>query len=196
MTRSSKVESDIVAATEKLAMQYPQSPWTEQALFETGNFYWTNLDREHAAPYYQRVLTSFPAAPDAGTAHWRIAWTAYMDRQDGAANLLEQYIQQFPNSTYVVDALYWLGRANERSGSLAHARSFYVTAVQRFPQTYFGQRAGERLREVGREPLDPAEFLSVIPAAVQLDQFGETLPAAAERFRPPASRRIDLPAAE
>jgi soluble lytic murein transglycosylase len=181
LTRSTKVESDIVAATEKLATQYPQNPWTEQALFETGNFYWTNLDRAHAAEYYQRVLTSFPETSDGGTAHWRIAWTAYMDRQDNAVSLLEQYIQEFPNSTYVVDALYWLGRANERGDNVAHARSFYVSAVQRFPQTYFGQRAGERLREIGRDPVDPAEFLSAIPPAVQLDQFDETLPAAAEQ---------------
>jgi len=179
--RSAKVESDMLAVAEKLATQYPQSPWTEQALFETGNYYWTTLDRDHAVGYYQRVVSSFPATPDAGTAHWRIAWTAYMNRQDDAAGLLEQYIQQYPTSSYVVDALYWLGRINERGGNVAHARSFYVAALQRFPQTYFGQRSGERLREIGREPLNPAEFLSVIPPAVQLDQFGETLPPAAEQ---------------
>ncbi len=65
--------------------------------------------------------------------------------------------------------LYWLGRSYERSGNPAHARSFYIADATRFPLTYFGEKAAERLRPepdgIGDSPLNPAEFLSVIPAA-------------------------------
>jgi soluble lytic murein transglycosylase len=178
--RSAKSESDMLAATERLATQYPQSPWTEQALFDTGNYYWVLLDRSPAVEYYQRLLSSFPSGPNASSARWRITWTAYLGRQDDAVSLLEQYVQQYPTSSYVVDALYWLGRANERSANLARARSFYLAAVTRFPQTYFGERAEDRLGEIGREPTNSVEFLSVIPAPPPLVPISDPLPAAAQ----------------
>jgi soluble lytic murein transglycosylase len=170
----------MLAATERLATQYPQSSWTEQALFDAGNYYWVLLDRSRALEYYQRLLSSFPSGPNASSALWRITWTAYLGRQDDAANRLEQFVHQYPTSSYIVDALYWLGRANERSANLAHARSFYLAAVSRFPQTYFGERAEDRLREIGREPTNPAEFLSVIPAPPPLVPISDPLPAAAQ----------------
>lgn len=178
--RSAKSEIDMLAATDSLATKYPESPWTEQALFDTGNYYWVLLDRSRAVEYYQRVVSSFPSGTNASSALWRITWAAYLGRQDDAISRLEQYIQKCPTSSNVVDALYWLGRANERSAKLARARSFYVAAVSRFPQTYFGERAEDRLREIGREPTDSAEFPSVIPAPVPLVPISDPLPAAAQ----------------
>ena len=42
----------------------------------------------------------------------------------------------------------WAG-ATEHAGNTPHARSFYLAAVERFPQTYFGEQAAERLHEIG-----------------------------------------------
>ena len=177
--RSANAESEMLAAIEQVAAQYPHSPWTEQALYAAGNFYWVELDRDRASKYYQRVLTLFPSGSLASTAQWRIAWTAYLGRRAEAESRLEEYIRQYTRSSYVVDALYWLGRLNERKGNVAHARSFYLAAAQRFPHTYFGQRAAERLRDIGPDPVNPAEFLSVIPSPPQLEPFDGPVPAAA-----------------
>jgi soluble lytic murein transglycosylase len=92
---------------------------------------------------------------------------------------IEQYLRQYPNSAYVVDALYFLGRANERAGNLPHARSMYLAAAERFPQTYFGGYAADRLRQVGAEPINPAEFLSLFPIAAPLPPFNKDIPPAA-----------------
>ena len=88
-------------------------------------------------------------------------------------------MRQYPNSSYVVDALYFLGRANERAGNLPHARSMYAAAVERFPQTYFGGYAADRLREIGAAPINPAEFLSLFPVAAPLPPFSKDIPASA-----------------
>src|SRR6185437_4165309 len=141
--RSAKVETEMLAGIEQIISKYPQSPWAEQALYSAGNYDWVNLDREHAVEFYARVVAAFPAGRYASTADWRIAWTAYLMRQPDAQSRLEQYITHYPASPYVVDALYWLGRLNERGGNAAHARSFYLAAVQHFPQTYFGQHAAQ-----------------------------------------------------
>ena len=77
-------------------------------------------------------------------------------------------------------ALYWLGRANERAGNTTRARGFYVFAVNRFPQTYFGERAAARLQELGRQPAESVDFLSVIPTPPSLLSITDPLPPAAE----------------
>jgi len=177
--RSAKLEAEMFAAFEKVVSTYPQSPWAEEALFAAGNYYWLNLDRTHAAEYYQRIVSSFPMGKYASLAKWRIAWTSYMLRQPEAASLFEQYLAKYPTTPQVVNALYWLGRSYEHAGNVAHARSFYIAAVERFPQTYFGEKSAERLHEIGRQPANPAEILSVIPPAPPLPAMDGPLPAAA-----------------
>jgi len=62
-----------------------------------------------------------------------------------------------------VDALYWLGRNAERGGNPARARSYYSKAIERFPQTYFGNAAAARFAKLGPGEENPAELLEKIP---------------------------------
>ena len=169
----------MLVTVEKLVAQYPQSIWTDQALFAAGNSFWANQDREHAVEYYRRSLAAFPAGKNAPNCQWRIVWTAYMDRQDNAPALLEQFLRQNPTSGYAVDSLYWLGRSAEQAGDLPRARSFYLTATNRFPQTYFALRAGDRLKEIASAPVVPAEVVAAIPQPARLMSFADPLPQAA-----------------
>jgi len=177
--RTAKVEADMVAAVERVVSGHPQSPWAEEALFSAANFYWVNVDRARASEYYQRILAAFPAGKYATTAQWRLAWTAYMLRQPDAASQFEQFLTKYPTAPQVANALYWLGRSYERADNTPHARSFYLADVERFPQTYFGEKAAERLHEIGSEPTNPAEIVSVIPPAPPLLPLDGPLPAAA-----------------
>ncbi len=181
--RSGKQETEMLETIEQLASRYPGNPWTEEALFAAGNYYWVNLDRDHAATFYRRALTMFPDGKNALTAQWRVAWTAYLERQPDAAALLEEHLRRFAGSSYVPDALYFLGRLNERAGELAEARAFYQKAEDRFPQTYFGEKAAERLRPapagIGAAPADPPEVLAQIPAAPPPPRLDDPIPEAA-----------------
>jgi soluble lytic murein transglycosylase len=164
---------------DQLATKYPHSPWTAEGLYAGGNSYWATLDRDHAVEFYQRMLAAFPTGPNANIASWRIAWTAYMERRPEAEPRLEQFLREFPTSGFVVDALYWLGRFNERANKMERASTFYTEAEQRFPQTYFGHLAAERRRALGQLAAAPVDFLSQIPAASPLDSLGGPLPASA-----------------
>jgi soluble lytic murein transglycosylase len=181
--RSRKAEDEALATVDQLAKLYPQSHWTAEGLFTAGNILWVRLDRKHAAEYYRRVVEQFPGERNVQVAHWRMAWTAYLDRAPETARLLEEHIRRFPSSPALPDALYWLGRQAERSGNAAHARSFYLKARERFPQTYFGMRAADRLKPppdgLGTEPLNSADFLDQIPAPPPLPSLEEPLPQAA-----------------
>jgi soluble lytic murein transglycosylase len=167
--RGLKLEAQLLDDVEQLAKRYPQSSWTADALFGAGNFYWVNLDRARATEFYRRSLDISPDGKNASTAEWRLAWTAYLDRKSEAADMVEAYVRRYPMSSYVQDALYWLGRSYERSGNTEHARNFYLAAANRFPLTYFGAKAAERLRPepdgIGDNPVIPAELRLVIPPA-------------------------------
>jgi tetratricopeptide (TPR) repeat protein len=138
------------------------------------------LEREKAAVAYQRVLDSFPNGKYAFNCEWRIAWVAYLNRQPDADNRLSTFLSKYPASGNSVDALYWLGRNAERGGNAGHAHSYYSKAVERFPQTYFGNAAAARLAKLGPGEENPAELLEKIPPPPSLRPFDEPIPATAE----------------
>jgi soluble lytic murein transglycosylase len=178
--RNAKKESEMFAALNSLAQTYPVSKWNEDGLMAAGNYHWVQLEREKAAAAYQHVLDSFPNGKNSYNCEWRIAWVAYLDRQSDADDRLTNFLLKNPTSANAVDALYWLGRNSERAGNLAHARSFYNKASDRFPQTYFGNAAAARLAKIGPGEENPAEFLEKIPPPPALRPFDEAIPVAAE----------------
>jgi soluble lytic murein transglycosylase len=177
--RSDKKEGEMLAAIDQLVQKYPASKWTEEGLMAAGNFYWVDLNRSQAASYYQRVLDNFPAGKNAFNCEWRVAWVAYLNRQPDADSKFTTFLRKYPVSSNAPNALYWLGRGAERGGNLAHARSYYRMASERFPETYFGQHAAQRLDKLGPGEEDPPEFLAQIPPPPPLRPFDEPIAPAA-----------------
>jgi len=181
--RTAKKESPMFDALNTLARDYPMSKWNEDGLMAMGNYHWVELEREKAVVAYQRVLDSFPNGKNAYNCEWRIAWVAYLDRQPDADDRLVTFLAKYPVSSNAVDALYWLGRNAERNGNTARARSYYRYAVERYPQTYFGNAAIARLVKIGPGEESPAEVLDKIPPPPALRSFDEPIPvAAADRW--------------
>jgi soluble lytic murein transglycosylase len=182
--RSQKDEAKMLEAVEQVVSRYPQSSWSEESLFATGNYYWVNVDRDHAADYYRRAVQAFPAGKYSMVASWRVAWIAYLERKPEAGDLIEAYVRQFPSGSYVQDALYWLGRLQERDGNLTLARGYYSAAATRFPLTYFGAKSAARLRPdaegIGSAPADSPDVLSVIPPAPALPASDAALTESAQ----------------
>jgi len=181
--RSAKKEADMFSALNTLAKDYPESKWNEDGLMAAGNYHWVELEREKAVVAYQRVLDSFPNGKYAFNCEWRIAWVAYLNHQPDADDRLTTFLLKYPVSANAVDGLYWLGRNAERGGNAARARSLYNKAVERFPQTYFGNAAAARLAKLGPGEENPPEFLEKIPPPPSLRPLDEPIPvAAADRW--------------
>jgi len=178
--RNEKKESEMFATLDSLAQNYPVSKWNEEGLMAAGNYHWVELEREKAAEAYQRVLDTFPNGRNAFNCEWRIAWVAYLDHRPDADDRMTNFLVKYPASANAVDALYWLGRNAERAGNAARARSYYNKAVERFPQTYFGNAAEARLTKLGAGEENPAEILEKIPPPQSLRPFDEAIPVAAE----------------
>jgi soluble lytic murein transglycosylase len=178
--RSDKKEGEMLRAIDEVVQKYPAGKWAEDALMAAGNFYWVELNRSQAASYYQRVLDNFPSGRNAYNCEWRVAWVAYLNRQPDADQKFTTFLRKYPVSANAPNALYWLGRGAERGGNLAHARSYYRMASERYPETYFGQHAALRLDKLGRGDEDPPEFLAQIPPPTPLRPFDEPIAASVQ----------------
>ncbi len=189
-------ESQMVAAVEAAATRAPASRWTESALFLAGNYYWVQLDRDHAAAFYKRLADNFPAAADALPAQWRMTWAAVLKRQPEASADLADHLRRFPGSQFSPDALYWLGRLAEEAGNSALARTYYAKLLERFPQNYFAATAAKRLRTLGPGAAADADILATIPPVPPALPLGASIPEAAanRQARADALRSISFDA--
>ncbi|MGB8787587.1 MAG: lytic transglycosylase domain-containing protein [Candidatus Acidiferrales bacterium] len=190
--RNLQSEAPMLAATEAAVARAPSSRWAEQALYFAGNYYWVQLDRERAASYYARVDHDFSGSTDAPAANWRVAWTAYLDHNPEAVSLLEQHLARFPNSQFITDDLYWLGREAEKSGDVPRARAYYGKICDRFTQTYFGGLAAARLAALGDGPVTLIDALARILPPPPAMSIAATIPpeAAPRQARADALRSI------
>jgi peptidoglycan lytic transglycosylase len=179
--RSQHDDAQMTAAVEAAVTRSPKSPWAESALFLAGNYYWVRLDRDLASSYYERVERDFPQAPDAAAAQWRVAWTAVLKRQSDCGELLKEHLRRFPGSVYTSDALYWLGRLAEEAEAPTLARSYYAKLAERYPQNYFESLASDRLRALGREPVQVSDVIAQIPPVSAIPKLDGTLALAAVR---------------
>jgi soluble lytic murein transglycosylase len=170
---------EMAAAVEGAVSRAPQSKWAEMALMVAGNEYWVELDREHASSYYKRLEENFPTAPDAVPAQWRVAWAAVLKRDPDAAQLLAEHIRRFPNSLYIPDALYWLGRLAEEAGNQSLARCYYAKLTERYPESYFAAVAAPHLRGLVTVSSGDADVLASIPPPPAAPRVSDTIPAEA-----------------
>jgi len=177
--RNQSQEAQMVSAIDAAIARDPASRSSEAALFLGGNYYWVQLDRDHAVGYYKRLADNFPTATDATPAQWRVAWAAVLKRQSDASELLIDHLRRFAGSPFAPDALYWLGRLAEESDNPALARAYYEKLQSRFPQNYFSTAASAHLKKLGPGPVaDAAVLVSVQPLPASLT-LGPTIPAAA-----------------
>jgi soluble lytic murein transglycosylase len=167
-----------LAKVMKLAASGAPAETADRTLFLMGNYYWANLKRDQAVTYYKLLLGRHATGDDVVTAQWRVAWTAYLHNTPDAAALIRAQIDTYPDSSYVPDSLYWLGRLAERSGNPAEARAYYQKLSSRFAETYFGRLARERLGRI-RAKADPADPATVLPVLARIPPV------------PPASRLAD-----
>jgi soluble lytic murein transglycosylase len=183
-TRRNGDEPAMLAAIEKLAAEFPKSLLAEEALTLGGNYFWSQLDRTRAVEFYERLLAAFPGGKNALHAHWRITWAGYMERRSGVANQFEEHLRRYPASEYAENALYWLGRVAEREGDSSRARFLYLKLRERYPETYYGACAAERLREIGDSPAPFQDIAQLIPAVKPAPALTNSVPpAASERWK-------------
>jgi soluble lytic murein transglycosylase len=139
--------ADVKPFLDHLEQQHAASPWRLDALIFVADQARVDNDSGTYLPLYRACATTFPKDPRSAWCHWREAFESYRKDSDDAFDLLRSHIQQYPGSTDVNDAIYFLGRLSERKNDLASARACYEELVVRFPNTYYSILARDRLTQ-------------------------------------------------
>lgn len=140
-------DAAMLAAIEKMARQYPASPWRLKALLSAGNRFLLANQPESYEPLYRACYEYFPAAAEAPYCHWKVTWQAYLRRRSDAGLLLREQVVRYPASVNTSSALYFLGRLAEAAKDFRSARVYYDRIAERYPGYYYGILSGERLAQ-------------------------------------------------
>ncbi len=149
----------------QVSREYPGDPWAGRSLLALAYLLeargaWTEADS-----VLQRLGADFPETSWGDEARWRRGWLRYRRGAFAdAESLFSRWARDFPGSARAAANLYWAARARQRQGR--DGRAMLEEVAARYPMTYYGQRARERLR--WRLPARPA---LPPPAALRPDRF-------------------------
>lgn len=122
------------------SMQNQRTEKLADAYNRLGDYYFANTEYTSAMQNYQKALDM--RIFDADYSLYQIAFCQGLQHdQQGKINSLSKLQEGFPDSEYVDDALYELGRANERLGKYAEALGNYQRIVNNYADGAFYPRA-------------------------------------------------------
>jgi soluble lytic murein transglycosylase len=188
-------DADVKPFLDQLEQRHPTSNWRLDALVFVADEARTRNDASTFLPLYRACATSFTSDPKADWCHWRVAFESY--RKDGADSfdLLRTYIERFPGSIDVTDALYFLGRLSERKNDFESARACYDELTTRFPNTYYATVAQDRLKNSAVKAATPAPPMRAFLSAVSWpsrEAFPSFIASAAVKMRLDRSQLLKL----
>ncbi len=138
-------ETAMMEALDRLAKDYPQSPWRLRALVGAANRYLVTGRPDDFMPLYKAAYEAFPGDPEAGLYHWRVTFQAYLHHKSEAADLLREQLRNYGSHGTAGTALYFLGRYYEQNGDLPSARACYRKLADSYQNHYYSMLARERL---------------------------------------------------
>ncbi len=143
--------SEVKELLDHLQQQHPTSLWRLDALVFVADQARVENDSATFLPLYRACAATFPQDARSAWCDWRVAYESYRADSSDAYDALRKHIEQYPQSTDVNNALYFLGRLQERKNRLAESRACYEELIGRFPNTYFAGVARERLKDPGMQ---------------------------------------------
>jgi soluble lytic murein transglycosylase len=147
-----------------LANDFPQSPWSEEALNGLATDYIKADDDEAADEVLRQLLEKFPGGRYADRAAWKVGWRSYRAAEfEDAAEVFETAAARSPRADNRPAWLYWSGRARDRLNNPTTANARYRLVVADYQNSYYGRLASKILASRG-EPTVAAR-ITAAPAA-------------------------------
>jgi soluble lytic murein transglycosylase len=149
-------ETAAAQAVNQLRSSYLKSPWHAKALQTLANYFMRKGNRKLAGLYYRTLAELFPRTSEGLEASWRLAWISYLAGNSAQAQeLFLAHIRNYPQSTHVPAALYYLGRL-EQEKHPSTARALYALIARRFVHDYYALEANRQLKALPRESASAA----------------------------------------
>ncbi len=152
-----------VQSVRALVTNFPQSPYTEEALNHLATWYVLRDDDQSAAETFGALAQRFPAGRFAERAAWKAGWWAYRHGDMArAVQYFESGAANFPRSDFRPPWLYWSARAKANLGDASGATARFTLTATDYRNSYYGRLAVARLSDKpGTVPLGVTETTTV-----------------------------------
>lgn len=160
------------ALLRRVASRFGSTPWAPRALLALAR----STDGADAEAIFLELIQKYPASASADEARWRRGWVRFRAGKFAEAeSLFRNAARAHPATPRAAAHLYWAAKANAARGG--DARADVARVAERYPLTFYGQRATSRLGRVPDRPAAPpapprlseTEFG---PAFAELDGLG------------------------
>lgn len=122
------------------------SNWSSMARYLLGRVYEDIDNSPQAIEEYRILMEQAGEDPHAQKAAWSLAWIYYKKGDYEKASMqFEKNARMYPEGLYVEKNLFWKAKAEEKKGRADLALKIYQDLFDRFPFTYYGLRANEKL---------------------------------------------------
>ncbi len=137
---------DYLTTIRRIADDFPQERWAEDALNSLATHYIVHDDDEKADEILRELYRKYPKSSHAERAAWKIGWRAFLQEQYGdTATFFERAASDFPRSDYRPSWLYWAGRAHELRNERDLATDRFTLVAADYLNSYYGRLAVKRL---------------------------------------------------
>lgn len=183
----------MLVAVSRLGRDYPDSQWRLKSLVSAANSFLLRNRADVYEPLYKAVYEKFPSDAVAPYCHWKVAWSAYIQRRDDADDLLRDHVTRYPTDVKSSAAMYFLGRLSEARKDFRAARAYFTKIAELYPNYYYTMLARQRLAEAKLVAATPSEkvveFLNGIAFGERRTPV-EREPSAATRLRTERARLL------
>ncbi len=164
-SRSIVDQRDGTETYERLAREYPDHSFADDALFYAADLYVKTGRPQEASVRLQELAKLYPNGDFAGEGLFKAYWIARTTKApDAGLSLLDEIEKRFADAdeSYDVErAQYWRARTLQERGDVKGAAAVFERLALEHPATYYGLMARVQLGEV-----DPARLEAVVPKLV------------------------------
>jgi soluble lytic murein transglycosylase len=143
-------EEEYLRTVRKLAAEFSDQSWAEEALNNLATYYILRDEDELADGTFREMYTKFPLGRYAERAAWKIGWWSYKNgNYADTVRVFESAAGNFPRSDYRPPWLYWSARAYDKLNQPALADARYTLTATDYLNTYYGRLAAKHLADRG-----------------------------------------------
>lgn len=178
--------------TRNLVSRFPKTEWAARALAAIASHHWKRDQTADAIASWKELVQLQPRSPFASEASFRLGRYFYQQREyRKTAEYLTLHLDNFPGSDYFGAALYWTGRAEQRSGDREDALACFRSVVARYPSGYYAQQSEQRILELAAADKNLPSSSPVIDG--RLAKILKEIPAVKpEKVTTPPDARVHL----
>ncbi len=134
----------------RLSENIREEQLAQQAAAMLAEYYDSHGEWNNALSFYQAFISLGLPAENSQKVRWRIACILYMKhRYQDSLFQLRRIINEKENP-YAIPASFWAARCLERMQRKSEAEELYLAVIRRSEKSYYGLRAHDRLKELGR----------------------------------------------